>query len=454
MKRKQTLINSYFPRTSYLSNSLSIDLWLEIANLLSSRDVLQLLSTSQSNFQFFRPHFDPKLELSLVVEGNVTGLKKLIERNPEAFFLHSEIITPRGKKIKNISPCKAVRFFCDEFMEAEILQLIPEKFKTKYWEQCRELDSGGADLVKVNFDPLLKTQKEGLNCLREFKKTYVLPEGPKELTFFLLENPDGIFYWKDEDDIEHLYYVNCTKNIIIEVEPKLASPEDKDGFAELKEIFSDMECNSSRRTNNNEHHFIKKTMGFELQRNGIDYEWFGKEFKDNCTPFYLVNALRKCHRLYEEAQDNNDRAKAKDFWNSQVGYFQGEVLWLFQRLCEESPFSPCPEQFKNFERRHNNKIFNIITERDESFFLNGKFSKDLGSLCAIYKNNATKMQKGMRTGWGAWAGFQPGTLELLAGELAAINQLVNSAKRNRVKPEQIQDLQVESTTLKTNDISP
>lgn len=96
-----------------------------------------------------------------------------------------------------------------------------------------------------------------------------------------------------------------------------------------------METNSGRRSSLKEHQFIEKVFKQTLVQKGILYEDKGILYRDYCSPFNLVNTLRKCIRLYQEGQ----YTQGEKCWREEVGAAQGEEVWLLQKLCEKNrPF--------------------------------------------------------------------------------------------------------------------
>ena len=78
-------------------------------------------------------------------------------------------------------------------------------------KQYAEIDSGGAGLVKLNRDPITEFED-----LTRFKTHFLLwQQEPIEVELPLLENQDGIIFYKNPDSrLEYVYYVNQTKKTV------------------------------------------------------------------------------------------------------------------------------------------------------------------------------------------------------------------------------------------------
>jgi len=146
-------------------------------------------------------------------------------------------------------------------------------------------------------------------------------------------------------------------------------------FDQFKASFDSMENNSARRSSEKEHQLI-------LVCKGILYQDHGVLYRDSRTPFNLVNAYRKCIRLYEAA--GNNTREADTYFREGVGKCQGEEMWLLQRLCEAArPFHPLDKTRQVFNRGHS--FYNSNTNTYKS-----AFDKGIIQCSVIYKGGNWK----------------------------------------------------------------
>ncbi|HAT8178597.1 TPA: hypothetical protein JA361_03780 [Legionella pneumophila] len=398
----------------------------------SVTDVLNLIKSSITTHNLFKPYLEPMKARALVVQGNLATLKLIAERNPGALFQRGNITDPRGRTFYNVSSWELIHFLCDVDMKNQLMLLIPEHFKSIAQKQMKGLGSGGADLIKLSRAPQA-VAFEDFKGLTQFKQTFTLYGGSqKEVTFPLLENVDGIFYYQDEKKEVHFYYANRETKTITPLEANIKSDKDKQLFAVFKASFDAMENNSSRRSSDAEHQWIAKLFHCQLHRQGVHYEHHGVSYQDSRTSFNLINAYRKNIRLYDEAAQNNEWEKAHTDWRQGVGNTQGEEMWLLERICEEDhPFHPLPTDFKDFKRGIT--FYNWKTDKVESAFTSGKLAVGLGSDFALYK--------------GAGGSGSPVALPGPArdrADVVAVCRLVEDAKANIIEQgqEQVPDLQL------------
>lgn len=400
----------------------------------SVSDVLNLIYSSITTHNLFKPHLEPMKARACVVQGDLTTLKSIAKRNPAALFQKGVITDPRGRTFYDVSAWQLIVFLCDEDMKNHIMPLIPGMFKEKSQAQIAELGQGGPDLIKLARDPQA-VAFEDFKGLTQFKQTFTLFDGTQnEVNFPLLENVDGVVYYQDENKEVHFYYANRETKTIKPLIPDLKSEKEQQLFAQFKTSFEAMEMNSSRRSSDAEHQLIAKLFNAKLQRQGIQYEQHGIRYQDSRTSFNLINAYRKNIRLYVEAEQNNQWEKADKDWREGVGKTQGEEMWLLQRICEKNrPFYPLPDHFNGFVRALEFYNWSNPAGRKESVFAGGKLVVGLSSDFALYKGRlAGRAARGW--GWRPGVGWT-GTLLL---DLIAVCCLVEDAKAKIIEPEQEQ----------------
>ncbi len=272
-------------------------------------------------------------------------------------------------------------------MKKTIDPLIPEELRKKRQEQYAELGSGGADLIKLDVD-LLKAAGHAFNSILMPNLPWNLDEHTQiEVTYPLFENKDAIIYCQDKKGNVNFYYTNRETKKIKELSVCANTEKDRQAFEEFKTSFEHMETYSSRRSSNTEHQLIERIFKYKLHRDGIEYEQDGIRYRDSRTSFRLINAYKTCIRLCQEAQNNVQWEKAKNYWCKGVGKTQGEEMWLLQRICEKDlRFHPLPTNFDNFKRGM--KIYNLINPNNQDVFQDGKLVVDLGLNFALYKGRS------------------------------------------------------------------
>ncbi len=419
---------------------LNKDVVREIASHSSVNHIVNLMSVSKTTYHLFRPSLIPFLAmkaLTCVVQGNPDGLAHIAKHKPEALFEKGRVIDLRGRIFYSISAYQLTIFLCDENMKKTIDPFIPEELREKRQEQYAELGSGGADLIKLDVDPLKAAEKD-FNSILTFKTTYILSDDEQqEVTFPLFENKNAIIYYQDKESNVNFYYASRETKAIKKLSVCANTEEDREAFEAFKLSFAEMENNSSRRSSNTEHQLIETMLQCKLHRDGIEYEQDGIRYRDSRTSFRLINAYRTCIRLYsmKSLSTSIDAWKtAENYWCTVVGKAQGEEMWLLQRICEEGrPFYPLPASFDNFKRGV--KVYNLGTERNEDLLLDGKLVDGFGLKFAICKT-------GEKT---AFEGCNPSSVGAGSKDLIALCWLVGRAKANVIECEQEQDLQPQSS---------
>ncbi len=420
---------------------LNEDVASVIASHSSVNELLNVMYASTTTHNLFKSSLPPLLAIkaqTCVVQGNPDRLAFIAKHKPESLFVKGRVIDLRGRIFYSISAYQLYTFLCDADMKKTIDPLIPERLRKKRQQQYAELGSGGADLIKLDFDPLVAAEKD-FNTILTFKTTYSLYGGTqKEVTFPLFENKDAVIYYQDKEGNVNFYYANRETKAIKKLSVCANTKEDSEAFEAFTLSFADMENNSSRRSSNTEHQLIETMLQCKLHRDGIEYEQDGIAYRDSCTSFRLINAYRTCIRLYEEAQDNGKWEKADNYWCTGVGKAQGEEMWLLQRVCEKDrPFHPLPTNFDNFKRGV--RICNYVTGSNENVFVKGKLVVDFGLNFAIYKACGKIACRRSLAGDHSIAGWR------VPLDLVAICWLVESAKADVIECKLGQDLQSQSS---------
>ncbi len=439
--------------TPNVFGTLNEDVVRVIASHSSVNHILNLMSVCKTTYKLFKPNLAlvlaPKAQ-TCVIQGNPDGLALIAKHKPEALFEKGRVIDLRGRIFPSISAYQLYTFLCDADMKKTIDPFIPKELRKKRQEQYAELGSGGADLIKLDFDPLDAAKKD-FNTILTFKTILVLYDGVNDklpVTFPLLENKDAIIYYQDKNGEVNFYYANRETKAVEKLSVCANTEADNKAFEAFILSFAEMENNSSRRSNNTEHQLIERVFKHKLHRDGIEYEQDGKVYRDSCTSFRLINACRTYIRLYNEAENNGQRGEARNYWCTVVGKAQGEEMWLLQRICEEDRlFYPLPANFDNFKRSVMIDIdritsdslpadgqLNLLPDNQLNLLLDGKLFVYFGLNFALTKGSNPHAE--------ACVGVND---DEVMTDLPAICRLVESAKDNVLEFEQEQDLQPQSS---------
>ncbi len=324
----------------------------ELANYLSIQKLINLMKASRTTYNLFKPNLNRALAHKAricVVQGDLAGLILIAQHEPSVLFDKGDVTDPRQRIFYQTSAYQLILFLCDEDMKNQILSKIPHEFALACKQQSAEIDSGGSDLIKLDRDPLLLAEKH-FKGITEFKITYTLFDNTQhELTFPLLENRDGIIYYRDETTQEvQFYYANRDTKKIKKLNMSVNSEQEQQELEQFKASFDSMENNSGRRSSNVEHQLIAKMLQCTLHRKGVQYEQNGVLYRDSRTGFNLINRYRTCIRLNEEAIHNDQWDKASAFWREGVGNAQGEEMWLLNAFVRKTDhFTPHPPILRN-----------------------------------------------------------------------------------------------------------
>jgi hypothetical protein len=343
--------------------------------------MVDLCCLSKNHYTLFQPLLNDAKDayplLVNVVQGNPDALKKQVLSNPRNFFKKGQITDHDEQTFYNVSPFQLMFFLCDDDMIRQIMPLIPPMYRftsdgkeveidleARGKKQYAEIDTGGADLVKMDRDP---TKLKFIQVTRFITSLTIEENRSEQIIFPLLENPDGIIYYQNSSTkLEHLYYANQKTQTVTELNPR-PSAKDQEALDRLRASLAAMENNSSRRSSNAEHELIARAMQRRLSRKGITYDHNGVIYCDNRIQFRLINNVRKYIRLYQmEAH-----MEARSYLCPGIGGAQRQVLWVLQRICElDRPFQPKPD-FKKSPFRRGFTVYNSDTYNIESVCLDG-----------------------------------------------------------------------------------
>lgn len=419
------------------------DLGPEIARYLTLQELVKAIPTEKAFVQLFNTSVEQKTlnkALMCVVRGDIQTLMSIIKCKPAVFFLKGQVFAPRGQVYYNVSPFQLINFLCDDDMKLQIMQLIPKSMQSIRQAQYAEIEGGGADLVKLDRDPL-QLAKQNFNQLKEYNTQVEAWEGSVSVTFPLLENTDGILYYKDSSNNVRFYYANQDTLAIELIKPMIHSEEERMLFDEFKATFEHMENNSSRRSSDAEHQLITQTMQHHLKRQGIRFSWNGQQYQDCRTPFHLLNTYRTYIRLYNQALQDRRWDKVNKYWCEVVGKAQGEEIWLLQRLCETfCTFFPVPTNFQPLKRG-----FTFVSMLNgyhlQSVFLNDKLNDGLGSRFALYKDGPVYGVAG------GCADVTPSPSERMLGinDMLVVSKLIALSKKEIVRTEKSLEIEESSS---------
>ncbi len=401
----------------------------------------ELSAVSKTMHDMFQPILnEAKLArplLKAVVEGNLEQLINLVQDNPLLLFKKGQIKDPSGQVFYHVSAYEMIKYVCDNGMLAKVMPLVPDEIRDEggvllcdlkaiQKKQEQSLHYGGADLVKLSFDPA---------NLVDFDLILQYTEESPEATFSLMENPEAILYYKDYNGKSHWYYANQETRTIDPIQPQPKTKEETELFIDLKKSLDAMENNSARRSNDAEHDIIAKTMNTRLVRNGIQYERDGKRYCDTRHDFNrYYNAYLECIRLYKTGK----RDDCNKVLFEKIGGAQKEVMWLLQWYCEKNqPLSTLSDG--NSPTLSRSLRVSGLFHFEKDVYSNGHFVDGFGSNFAILKFGGSTGGY-IIDSWLSWGMKNRDALGLmLRNDLIAVNRLIEDAKTNvfEFKPEEV-----------------
>lgn len=390
----------------------------DIMNTMESKllvkDLLGLVASylppNESTFQHLvggAPRFFPDWvginELILAVEQGVPAtVLAIVSKNPDILFKKEPFAA-----LSKPSAFQLMLFSLDWDMLNQMRPFIfaSQKSCEKAYEQIRAMQGGGPDLVTMSRDPMTLTFRD-LMCYGNYP---------------LLENTNGIIFCSTT---RQFFYADQETQSLVPIKLDIAD-SDQNLFDEFVISLSAEEDNSSRRSTNEEHALILRTMKCDLERRGISYTRMGVEYKDTQFPAAsIVNAYRKYIRLYNDGAVPWDEVESA--WLDK-GKTLCQEVHLLQRICEENaPFSPLPSRDILMNRPFNRTLqyTNLLENRRENL---QPFNPEAGLGIDF------SLSKGNRN-FGAVGGKADGRdmmrWERDGVDLAAILQIVNVGKES------------------------
>jgi len=241
----------------------------------------------------------------------------------------------------DVSPFQLIYFYCDIDMLNHIMRVISPLSAThsKLIETQLQIlgFEGPANIVKVNKCPVDPTFR--FNDILYYKKSYQIgasnPSITQEVTHLLLENQNGVIYFKDSQNQIHWYRADIhTQTIeVLEIKNNTLKSKEQNDFNQMIHDLDQMEDMSAKRTSQHEHRLLTKIFNFSIHQEGITFDLEGIRFKSGCYDFNRQdNAYRKSHRLFiEKKQDAGKQACVE-----QLGHMQKECAWKLLRLNDEN----------------------------------------------------------------------------------------------------------------------
>lgn len=402
------MVKANVPQNKFISEKINLpdELCKEILDYLSLNDIAKLASTSKLMHEYCKPI----LCLKAVVSANQEALAALVQANPEALFLKGDVVDLAGQTFYNVSPYQLMIFLADAQLLQFIMDLVRPKMSTEMKKalcsQYEEIDSGGADLVKI----VRESGSLSLDMLGPQELSYRLKGKAFNVTVPGLENPDGmVCFINKSTNKKQLYYVTSEK--MVEIKPQNHSDQQQI-FLALDDVFAHMEDNSSQRSSNNIHQLLATTLRHPktnqpiiLQRKGITYQTTdGVRYCDYRYDFNRYYATsRQCIRLQNEYKavaidyfrddaDDLDAAAAQDVnqcW-LELGKRQKEVMWLLQILCQKDmPFYSSSMMNKSIMNRRDFIIKDCSHTLKENVYTANEIARNLGSRFTLYKGGSS-----------------------------------------------------------------
>lgn len=168
-------------------------------------------------------------------------------------------------------------------------------------------------------------------------------EYKKNKTISLLENPNGLLFYRDTSNTVHWFFAcQKTEQIIPVNYEAICSYTEQMEYDALVRKMDAMPFMSARRSSDDEHALISKVLHYYaqsgesypviLERNGIQYIRGAVSYHDTQHDFNrLINAYRTCIECLEK---NEAPEVADTLWTRQMGRLQTEVLWLLKAFSD------------------------------------------------------------------------------------------------------------------------
>ncbi len=107
-------------------DELPVDLELEIAQNLSSRDLVNLAQTSKYHLALFKPMVDVSKLLHHVAHGKHDAVQLILTDNISLIFKRGKVTDCSGREFENISGFEYALWAMDKHMWAKMIACIPE----------------------------------------------------------------------------------------------------------------------------------------------------------------------------------------------------------------------------------------------------------------------------------------------------------------------------------------
>lgn len=247
----------------------------------------------------------PERLFRILAEGSrdATGANKT-----SLFFKKcAQINDPSGQVFHNVSPAELIDMVCDDDMQrqvAEFAQTLPEERRQRFlsdWKKQRALRGrGGADLLKVTQDPKTMSFDE----LLKTTQTYTAFGEQLSATFPLLQNPNGLIYYKDDTNQVHWYYADKEAYTVREIQ--VDESLDNDTYNRFKSSMDNMEAMSARRSSHEEYQLISTFMRDAKNQKPIQLVREGHQYVRNEIPLSrILSSLNEAEFIQLKSQLSN-----------------------------------------------------------------------------------------------------------------------------------------------------
>lgn len=350
-----------------------------------ARDIVQFamkrgetLSNLKATSTLFKTAVDIQTLLHAVIWSDAEKIVRnktamILRNNPELLFIKGDVIKEGivttddrmlyKQSYYNISAFQWILFSGDMYLLAQIKPFITEANRNQAKRQSDELTGGGSDLVKLgvikvgirikdmgelSYEELTQFVDKDMNvdlnigadahpnASQEDRNIHqmlieVEQHLKKGMPWPLQENKDAIVLYNN--DYYHVRLNHKTKEVENTAKISLKTPSTEEQ-EKLDALFTNMEMNSARRSNDREHTFIKTATksaldraGIHLERKGIRYKRGDDDYQDCKSESLVIRALRQYLRVWNELQalnndDENDPNTIDDLTN------KAEDAWL------------------------------------------------------------------------------------------------------------------------------
>ncbi|MDP3560895.1 MAG: hypothetical protein Q8R83_01795 [Legionellaceae bacterium] len=339
--------------------------------------------------------------LQAILWSNVKVVLNLVQKNPD--LLYEKRTTTKQKHLLSdeytyyfVSPLQLIVFLGDWDLLDQITPFIASEQAGKSLLQLAELENSGSDLIKIDRDPTQLTFDDLTQFVLKTHSGEPLTElsctgTMQPIVYPLLENKDGIILFQDQWYYVRLDFMRMKVDQVVLISSVSCFNDEK--FITFKKSFDQMPMNSGRRSSNAEHALIYQLLGYQLERNGVEYEWKNVRYRAGHAEYLRANAYRTYIDLLPKKLSAFELSKQ---FQQVIGpaLANGPVHELALLCAVDLPLCSHATFEKNFKREFmfNYKEFNykssLMPSSETAPVMGNKFKLILGDNLELIKGNS------------------------------------------------------------------